>query len=357
MANKVTGSTDTSGAISTSAKSNKCVILVGRVSGTASETVTANTIFTISGTADAKAKFGDTSKFTEAVKLLIMNGVSYIKGIIVSPTTEEGTDATKYEEALATTLTDKSIKCILMDNYTSDVVTKLKTHLTTAESNDLFRYSVVATSSSTQNDLVSFAASVDNKRIFIPGPPCKAYDSNTDADPVILATGLTALIMTETSDPALPMNGVPIKGLGGVSRAVLNSEMAVLSNSGITALYNNDDGQPTVYRLVTSDVDEGKIWQEGTTLFIADYVLDSVESRLRNKFKRTKNTARVLDSIKTEVKIELENAEALEIIENFDPSTLSVIKDPSDMYGALVDYEFDVVTPLYTITIVQHMKF
>jgi hypothetical protein len=52
----------------------------------------------------------------------------------------------------------------------------------------------------------------------------------------------------------------------------------------------------------------------------------------------------------------LEVLDGLEIIENFNPATLSVIKDPQNMYGALVDYEFDVVTPLYTITINQHLK-
>ena len=52
----------------------------------------------------------------------------------------------------------------------------------------------------------------------------------------------------------------------------------------------------------------------------------------------------------------MEKFEAAEIIENWDEATLTVTKDPQDMYGALVDYEFDVVTPLYTITITQHMK-
>ena len=112
---------------------------------------------------------------------------------------------------------------------------------------------------------------------------------------------------------------------------------------------------PTIHRLVTSYTTD-VIWQEGTTRFIADTVLETIENTLRANYKRTKNVTRILDSIKTTVKGILENFEALEIIENFDPSTLTVVKDPSDIYGALVDYEFDVVTPLYTITINQHMK-
>ena len=52
----------------------------------------------------------------------------------------------------------------------------------------------------------------------------------------------------------------------------------------------------------------------------------------------------------------MEKIQGLEIIENWDEATLTVARDPQDLYGALVDYEFDVVTPLYTITIRQHMK-
>jgi hypothetical protein len=135
---------------------------------------------------------------------------------------------------------------------------------------------------------------------------------------------------------------------------MLESEKSLLAANGVTVLYNSN-GVPAIHRLVTSYTKD-EVWHEGTTRFIADHVLETVEGTLRANYKRTKNVARILDSIKTTVKGVLENFEALEIIENFDPSTLTVVKDSSDMYGALIDYEFDVVTPLYTITINQHMK-
>lgn len=65
---------------------------------------------------------------------------------------------------------------------------------------------------------------------------------------------------------------------------------------------------------------------------------------------------RVLNAIRDDVKLTLQTLNELEIIENFDESTVTVSKDPADRYGALIDYEFDVVTPLYTITINQHLK-
>jgi hypothetical protein len=246
--------------------------------------------------------------------------------------------------------------CILLDTNDATVVTKLKEHLIVAEGEDLFRYGVVAPTATTiaQADLVTLATTIDCNRIFIPGNAFVGADGNA-VDASLTAAGLASMIMTETSDPALPMNGVQIKGFNGVKRVMLESEMKILANSGITPIYN-DGGYPTIYRLVTSDIDASKIWQEGTTRFIADYVLESVENTLRAKYRRTKGVVRILDSIKTTVKSTLETINGLEIIENFDPTTLTVVKDPTDLYGALVDYEFDVVTPLYTITINQHMK-
>ena len=160
--------------------------------------------------------------------------------------------------------------------------------------------------------------------------------------------------MVETSDPALPMNGVNIKGFSGVGILMLSAEMDALVKAGVTPIYD-EDMTPAIWRLVTSAQND-QVWQEGSTRFIADYVLESVENMLRKNYKRTKNVTRVLNAIRDDVKLTLQTLNELEIIENFDESTVTVSKDPADRYGALIDYEFDVVTPLYTITINQHLK-
>lgn len=364
MANKVTGSTDTSGALTTAPSAIKEILLVGAVNkadGETTTTVDPNTKFSISGTTDATGYFGSLSVIPKMVRVLIQNGVDNICGMIVDSTSE-----TKYADALSATLTEQNIKVILLDDFTTAAnLTALKTHLTVAESNDLFRYSVVAPTiaqTATQSSLVTFAATVDSNRIFIPAAVFTIDD--TDQSPEINASALAALIMTETDDPALPMNSVSVVGFNGVKRPMLESEMNILVTKGVTPFYL-DGTSPCVWRLVTAAVTVAQggagsnntgIWTEGTTRFIADYVLENNEAMLRVKYKRTKNIPRVLKAIRDDLKINMEKFEGLEIIENWDESTLTVIKDPNDNFGALVDYEFDVVTPLYTITITQHMK-
>lgn len=351
MANKVTGRTDTDGALSTAPVALKSLIIIG----TAGEDQTANheekSIFSITGTNDAVAAFGANSLASKMVRVLITNGVDNIKGIII-PSTGENALA----DTLDATMADKTIKMILCCDNEAATISAVKDHLVVAESNDRFRYSVFAPATADtvdQTKLTAFAKTIDSNRIFVPGPSLLDTVS-VNAEPQVIAAGLASAIMTETSDPALPMNGVGILGFGGVSRVMLDAEMNALANAGVTALYP-EGTTPTVYRLVTSAIDD-KVWQEGSTRFIADYVLESNEEMLRANYKRTKNVARILDSIKGDIKINMEKMAAAEIIENWDENTLTVVKDPMDAYGVLIDYEFDVVTPLYTITINQHMK-
>ena len=353
MANKVTGRTDTSGALTTAPSILKSILVVGTKKENSTTEVKENTVFGITGTADAKAVFGDNAVVEKIVKVLIQNGADYINGIVL------GSSETAIADALEASMADKSIKVIITEGNDTTTIAALKDHLTLCEDNDMFRYGVIAPTeeaSATQTALVAFAKTVDSDRIFIPSTLPTL--NGTVVDPQVAAAGLGALIMTETDDPALPMNGVAMAGYSGLARTMLESEMKILANNGITPLYL-EGTTPTVYRLVTSCVtDESKhaIWQEGTTRFIADYVLENNENMLRTNYKRTKNVARILKAIRGDIKINMEKFEAAEIIENWDESTLTVIKDPSDQYGALVDYEFDVVTPLYTITITQHMK-
>lgn len=351
MANKVTGSTDASGTLTTIPKAVKSVLVIGKVKGEATnKTIKEKEIFAITGTADAAAVFGSESITQKIVRTLIAGGCDNIRGIVVPATGE-----TALADALEVTLSDNTIKCIVADNNDTATVSTVKDHLVVAESNDKFRYACFAPSAentASQTKLTAYAKTIDCDRIFIPG--ATLLQSNTEADPQVIAAGLAAAIMTETDDPALPLNGVTLKGFNGMQRTMLESEMNALANAGVTPIYM-EGSTPAIFRLVTSKTDD-KVWQEGTTRFIADYVLESNETLLRANYKRTKNVTRILNAIRDDIKINMEKMAGLEIIENWDETTLTVSKDPQDLYGALVDYEFDVVTPLYTITIRQHMK-
>lgn len=284
MANKITGSTDTSGALTVIPNIPKSVLVVARVAGSTTKSVEPKKIFQIYGTADAIASFGADSIAPKIVKVLIANGADNIKGIIVPEAPESSAKDTTYKDSLEVSMLDKTIKCIITDSDDAKVIAAVKDHLIVAESNDMFRYSVFGTTKTTQAELAQFAKTVDSNRIFIVAPQMLIGTEN--AHQQICAAGLTAAIMVETSDPALPMNGVNIKGFSGVGILMLSAEMDALVKAGVTPIYD-EDMTPAIWRLVTSAQND-QVWQEGSTRFIADYVLESVENMLRKNYKRTK---------------------------------------------------------------------
>ena len=357
MANKIIGTTDASGGISVVSNSSRSVLLVGVGTDTTKEVV-----FEIAGTTIAASHFGANAPFVSIVKTLIRNGVNNIKGICVGEYGESkpyATAADAYNAAYAKSMIYEDIRCILLDSTDSTLNTGLKAHLAAAEGENLFRYAAVGcpAATNTTTAVKTLATAISSNRMFIAYPNV-VNDVGIVLDGIYTAAGIASVLMTKTDDPALPSNGVVIDGFGGIATKLLTEEQVDLASAGVIALYP-ENTQPAIYRMVTSAQKiDGKedIYHEATTRLICDNVLESVEAKLKANYKRTKNVARVINSIKTDVIGVLNEKNGLEIIQNFDSTTVSVIKDPADNYGALVDYEFQIVTPLYTISITQHMK-
>lgn len=358
MANKINSKTDTNGNSTVVSNSKRSILVVGEGTDTTKEI-----IFGMSGTADATTHFGASSSVVGIISTLIKNGVTNIKGICIGEYAATGkpytTKALAYAGAFAKSLVVDNIMCIVLDTTDPTINTGLKEHLISAQNEELFRYAVVGcpTTTTTTTDAITLATTIASDRIFIAYPNV-VDEAGVVKDGMYTAAGIAALIVTQTDDPALPLSGIGISGFGGVAARLLSAESSALVTGGVVPLYPSD-GNPTVYRLVTTAQKDGSvdsIWHDATTRFIADDVIMAVEAKLRANYKRTKNVTRVLNSIKTDVISVLENKEGLEIIRDFDKDSVSVIKDPSDAYGALVDYKFNVITPLYTITITQHMR-
>lgn len=352
----VTGYTDTSNSSSVMPGRAKsiCIICKKGEDGTGDNMK----LLSVFSTTDAQNKIGNNAIALRMIRACIDKRVSRI--FIIMPDMVGDTEQTVNYEGALKHLLQYDIDIILMDSLETSNIKALKAHLEMAEEEDKYRYGVVSTHAKDVDEFIQFQNDINYSRIFIPGPMLTDLDGNV-VNPAVTCAALASLISTETIDPALPMNGVEFKGFGGVERVLLREEIDSMVDNGITPIYSHTiDGTPMVYRLVTSYTKDGKeidrTWQEGTTRLIADDVLQSVRRRILGKYKRTKNVARILDAMRTDVIDVLSTKQDLEIIEDLDVSTVSVVKDPQDLYGALIDYEFDVVTPLYNVRIRQHMK-
>lgn len=374
MAIEINGKTDVKGAASGLYGSSKAIAIVG-IKGAESPNLKPNIVTRISGTKQADDYFGGNKVVTEMVKNLILNQAKNNYGVLVDTTAvdliEPGSEhdtarsealATAYDKAFDQLMGNASIKLIILDTLDEKVLAKLKAHLDLAEKEQIRRYGVTAVPKTIieSSAIAEYIRKLDDKRIFVAGPHALAEDGS-DADERLLATALASILSTKTDDPALPTCSCPVVGFGGVKETVMKSELTALTKAGCT-VFIMEDGDMVPYRTVTSrtSVDDEEsnvtIYSDATTVLIDDYVYDKVSSFIKSNYKRTKNVDRILDAIRGDINVILSETEQLEIIENFNPDLTSVIKDPNDIYGAIMDYTFDVVTPLYTITLTQHMK-
>lgn len=347
----VTGTTDTSNAMSAQPAANKVVVVVG-VGGT-TPSADINTIFNVIGTSDAASKWGADADAVSMVDMLIKNGATNIKGIRVGAATPPATPA-EYDAALDVLLSDSSIRIIVLDTSDATIQAEAVNHLALAEAEDMYRYFVPAIPADlTLATIATLAGTFDNKRVILPGL-YTVDDGNNVSDGILIASAVAGVLSCETKDPALPLNSVQLKGFGGVKEVYKKAEYDALVVAGVTPIAKDVDGTPYIYRCVTTYTTDA-IWTEQTTVMIADEVLKTNIDSIKSKYKRTKNVVRILDAYRTTIIANLQRFNDLEIIENFDKKTVIVRKSTTDPYGAEIEYTFDVVTPLYNVTITQSM--
>lgn len=357
MAIDIKGTTDVSGAASVLAGNSKRVVIIG-AKGTGVPTLVPNKPTVISGTKDAATKFGNNQTVVDMVTMLITNDVKSIYGVLVSDVDGTNTIDKAYDSAMHSLMGEPNSKIMIFDTSDVLIIPKIVSNLDLAEQEQIRRYAVlgVPSTADTTEEMATFAKLADHKRIFV--APQLLNTDGTDATDIMAATGLASILATATTDPALPACNVSVIGLGGVKQTFLKSELNALVTAGISP-FIMEDGKLITYKVVTSRTtpDDGDfvIWADGTTILIDDYVFENVRARIRANYPRAKNVTRILDAIRGDVIDVLSNAQDLEIIENFNKKLVSVVKDPNDIYGAIMDYTFDVVTPLYTITLTQHM--
>jgi len=364
MANVITGMSDIVANTSAGSIAPKSILIVGEIKPGSGEIITTSreSIFPITSVVDAVSKFGTDSVIGEMTRLMIVNGATDIRGIAVGEYGDGKTYtdiASAYKASFDKSLSDGTIGFIMCDTVDATVITKLSEHLTYAESEDKLRYSITGCVDTSSANLSTVASGINNSRIIIYGPSL-VDSSNNVLNPVYGASALTAIAVNEAmKDPALPMNNIKLIGFGGVDRTINKVERDTLVNAGITPIVMLD-GKPTIYRLTTTcttiDGTLSKAWLDATTRFIADNILESVINRLRANYPRTKNVVRVLNSIKTDIIDVLSSKQDFEIIKDFDKSMVSVKQDPNNIYGAIVEYTINVVTPLYVISIKQHVS-
>ena len=294
-------------------------------------------VHSVTSLAYAEETFGADADITKLIKILFESGVYEVKAVPLS----DGT-AASYTAAFALLAADESVRILVSGSNLPAVASALKTAILSADVRAAHKIGVFECSAETASGYVSAAEAINCERMVLVSPAALDYEGNAAAVGS-LAASVAGAILT-TTDPAVPLNGARLCGIGGVTQRFTDGEINTLVRGGVTPT-ESVGGDTTIVRGITTRSKSGDTpdatWREINTVLIVDDVIPTVRDALKNSFLRAKNTAQTREAIKTRVMIELRKKVNAEIIESFD--NITAVPAPDDPTTCLVTFDFTVV--------------
>jgi len=303
-------------------------------------TGTAGTVTAVTSYAEAVTAFGG-GNLPSLVKTLLENGAPAVYCCPVS--------AGDYDTAFAALMAVPEIRFMVCDSRDAAVHGKLKTAIAGGNEKSRYRIGVAESGDSTRAALAADALALNSERMVLLSHHCTAGTVGAAAAAVCGA-------MAGAEDPALPLNGAVLKGIGDIGANFSDADLTLLIEGGVLPL-ETLGGQISVIRGVTTRTLTGgaadTTWREVNTVLIVDTVLPGIRDSLRAAFARVKNNARTRDAIRTRVIIELEEYLRREIIEGYE--NVIAAADTADPTVCAVSFHFTVAHGLNVIELTAHI--
>ena len=333
-------------AVVTAGRGNKTVGVAAKaVRGTVGEAVI------LTGYAAGVAAFGEdaTPGMSTILRLLFSNGAATVVAVRVA---DEGA-LTDYETAFEI-LGKQDAQIVVCDSADTAVQQALRTAVETASGQRRERIAVVGGDGDTAAELVTRAAALNSERVVLVGPD--ALNSAGETLPGVFAAAALAGVLADGGDPAVPLNGAEMAGLGGLVEDYSDNDIDLLVRGGVTPL-ESVAGVISPVRGITTRTTTGgaadTTWRELTTILIVDDIIPTLRAALRSRFARAKNTARGRSAIRSQVIVELEKKVAAEIIDGYGEVTVTASEE--DPTVCLVEFSFAVAHGLNQIYLTVHI--
>ncbi|MGN1002555.1 MAG: phage tail sheath C-terminal domain-containing protein [Oscillospiraceae bacterium] len=297
---------------------------------------TAGKVAAITSYAGAVSAFGG-GNLCELAKLLLRNGA----GVVYAAAVADG----DYDTAFAALMGVSDVKFMVCDSQSAEIHAKLQSAIAGGDEAGKYRIGVVESGKSTAAELIALAESLNSERMVL------VSHHETEGVPGAVAAAVCG-VMAGESDPAVPLNGAALTGLGAIGANFSDGDVTLLVRGGVTPM-ETVGGGVSVVRGVTTRSRTGGVadatWREVNTVLIIDQVIPSIRDGLRAAFSRSKNTAQTRGAIRTEVMIRLESYVRAEIIDSYD--AITVEPDGEDPSVCLVSFGFTVAHGLNKISL------
>ena len=331
-------------AVVTAGRGSKIIGVAAKAaSGTVGEVVT------LTGYTAGVAAFGEDVDpgMSTILRLLFLNGASTVAAVRVA---DEEPD---YAGAFGV-LGKVEAQILVCDSGELSVQQALRTAVETASEQRRERIAVVGGSGLKASELVERAAELNSERMVLVGPDMK--DENGTELPGVFAAAAVAGAIAAGTDPALPLNGAALYGIGGLQADYGDNDIDLMVRGGVTPL-ECVGGTVSPVRGITTRTKTGSAadatWRELTTVLVADDVIPAVRAALRSKFARAKNTAQGRGAIRAQTIVELEKKKSAQIIEDYGEVTVTASAD--DPTVCLVEFGFAVAHGLNQIYLTVHL--
>lgn len=290
-------------------------------------------VVAVSDEASARAEFG--GNMAQLVKILLENGA----GVIYCCRAESG----GYDSAFSALMAVENIKYMLCDSREASVHAKMLSAIDGADEKSKYRIGIVESGNGTRAALISDAEALGSERMVL------VSHHETEGVAGSVAAAVCGVLAGE-SDPAVPLNGAVLAGLGDIGGNFSDADLNLLVRGGVLPLETRSGSICVIRGITTRSKTEGvadDTWREVNTILIVDEVIPALRDALKIDFARAKNTAQTRGAIRTRVVIELENYLKNEIIESYDNVTVMASADAPDT--CVVSFDFTVAHGLNII--------
>ncbi len=320
----------------------KIVGLVGISTATAG-------LYTVTSYNDGVSVFGSGSQLAELMRFAFLNGAGTVLAYPVASDT-----TANYTAAVSAILATKTASFLVFGTGDTTIQVAMTALVEAAASQKAECIAIMGLEEPTVAELVAHAADLDSPRMILVG--ADVYGEGAVSVGGCMAAAALAGMLSAESDPALPINGVALSGLYGVTIQPTDTEVDTLVLGGVTAL-ELSGSEVCVIRGITSSTTVGGVsdttYRELTTILIIDEVIPAIRTSLQAKFLRAKNNETTRSAIASQVIVELESRVKREIIDSYD--SLSVTADDTDPTLCLVAFGMAVTHGLNRIYLTAHI--
>ena len=300
-----------------------------------------DTVYQWTSYSRAAADVGD-CPLSRMAQLAIRNGAGVVYGI---PAGED------YAGAFAVMAGLENVSVVACDSTDAAVQQALKAAVEECSAARRERIAVVGgAAGESVEQLVKRAGQLNCERMVLTAPG--AGDGSGGA----LCAAAVAGAIAGNSDPALPLGGAQLYGLGELEGGYDDGEIDLLVQGGVTPL-ETLAGACYVVRGVTTRTKTGgaadATWRELTTILVVDEVIPGIRRALRARFSRAKNTAQSRGAVRSLAVMELEKRVSREIIDSYEDVTVTALD--SDPTVCVVEFAFTVAHGLNQIWLSAHI--